>query len=109
MAPNRKFKNHGPDGLGLVLLAGILCFVTFTVFVLDNTHKKNIEKLKQDKPAAQQYVLNQSDPIWFCKPDKIGWTKGEVLYLWGYYPVIFSKDLNKTFEFKEVEWAVGHE
>lgn len=109
MNPHRKFKNHGPDGLGIVLLAGILCFVTFTVFVLDDAHKKNIQKLQHDKPVAQQYTINQSDPIWFYKPDEIGWTRGEVLYLWGYHPVIFSKDLNKTFKFHEVEWTTRYE
>lgn len=109
MNPRRKFQNNGPGGLGLVFMALVMCFIVFVAIVVEPTHKKNIDKLKQSKPLAQQYLLNQSDPVWFCKPDKIGWTKGEVLYLWGYYPVIFSKDLNKTFEFKEVEWAVGHE
>lgn len=104
MNPHRKYKNHGPDGFMLVLIMISLCFIVFVAIVLNPVHEKNIEK-----PLAQQYVLKQSDKIWFCKPDEIGWTKGQVLYLWGYYPVIFSQDLNKTFEFKEVEWMVGND
>ena len=106
MNPHRKYKNHGPDSFVVVLLAGVLCFVTFgaVVLMLNPVHENNIEK-----PLAQQYVLKQSDKIWFCKPDEMGWTRGQVLYLWGYYPVIFSQDLNKTFEFKEVEWMVGND
>lgn len=90
--------------VGLSILAIIFCYE-----VLNPIHKNNIEKLRYDKPLAQQYTLKSSDPLWFCKPDEIGWTKGEVVYLWGYYPVIFSQELNKTFEFKEVEWTVGNE
>jgi hypothetical protein len=82
-----------------VILIGIFCAV-----VLNPVHKKNIERL-----PAQHYTLKSSDPIWFYKPDEIGWTKGEVLYLWGYYPVIFSEDLKKTFQFNEVEWMIGNE
>jgi hypothetical protein len=109
MNPHRKFKNHSLGGLELIFMPLILCFITFTIFVLDPTHKNNRKKLQQNKPVAQQYTLNQSDPIWFYKPDEIGWTRGEVVYLWGYHPVIFSKDLNKTFKFHEVEWTTGYE
>jgi len=86
-------------GTILAILIAICC-----ILFLDPAHKKNIEK-----PLAQQYTLKLSDPILFYKPDEIGWTRGQLLYLWGYYPVIFSKDLNKTFEFNEVEWMIGNE
>lgn len=91
-------------GTILVICVAILCAVE-----LNPIHQKNIEKLRCDKPLAQQYTLKSSDPLWFYKPDEIGWTRGQVLYLWGYHPIIYSEDLNKTFEFKDVEWMVGHE
>jgi hypothetical protein len=109
MNPHRKFKNRGPDGFGLVLMFLILCFIGFVAIVLEPAHKKNIDKLKQPKPLVQQYLLNQSDPVWFYKPDELEWTKGEVIYLWGYHPVVYSKQLNKTFKFHEIEWTVGNE
>lgn len=71
---------------------------------LTSLHKKNISK-----PLCQQYTLKQSDPVWFYKPDEIGWTKGEVLYLWGYHPVVNCKQLNKTFNFHEIEWIIGND
>lgn len=108
MNPHRRYKNHWHSTDFLLIILPITLAV-FTVFVLNPVHKQNIEKLKQTKPLAQQYNLNQSDPIWFYKPDEIGWTRGEVVYLWGYHQVIFSKDLNKTFKFHEVEWTTRHE
>jgi hypothetical protein len=110
MNPHRKFKNHhGPDGFMLILMMLSLAFIGFVAIVLNPVHKKNIEKLRYSKPLAQHYTLKSSDTIWFYKSDEIGWTRGQVLYLWGYHPVIFSKDLNKTFQFHEVEWAIGNE
>lgn len=85
-------------------MALALYLLTFTIFVVEPTHKNSITK-----PVAQQYALNQSDPIWFYKPDEIGWTRGEVVHTWGYYPEIHSKELNKTFQFHEVEWITGYE
>ena len=110
MNPHRKYKNMSIDSYGCFFLMtfGLLAIV-LSIFVLNLLHKKNIEKLQQDKPLCQQYTLSQSDPVWFYKPDEIGWTKGEVVYLWGYHCVIFSKDLNKIFEFHEVEWMVKNE
>lgn len=90
-------------GTTLIMFIAVLCVV-----VLNPIHKKNIEKLKS-KPLAQQYTLNHSDPIWFYKPDEIGWTRGQVIYLWGYHPEIHCKDLNKTFQFHEVEWTIAYE
>jgi hypothetical protein len=87
----------------------IILLAVFYCVTLTSVPEKNIEKLKQTKPLAQQYTLNHFDPIWFYKPDEIGWTRGQVVYLWNYYPVIHSQDLNKTFEFKEVEWMVGND
>lgn len=109
MNPHRKYKNHGPHGIVLVFMFLVLLFIPFVVVVLNPTHKQNISQLKNSKPLVQQYSLNQFDKVWFCKHDEIGWTKGEVFYLWGYHPVIFSEHLNKTFEFNEVEWMVGNE
>lgn len=112
MNPHRKFKNHAPDGLiFLIFMPLIMVFVVFCMFVLDSTNRNNTEKqhLFAEKPPAQQYTLNQSDPIWFYKPDEIGWTRGEVVYTWGYYPEIHSKELNKTFQFHEVEWTTRYE
>lgn len=91
-------------GTLFVIGVAILCAV-----FLNPIHKKNIEKLKETKLLAQQYTLNQSDPIWFHKPDEIGWTRGEVIYVWGYHPEIHSKELNKTFQFNEVEWTTRYE
>lgn len=88
----------------LVVLIAIFC-----ALVLDPLHKKNIEKLRITKLPAQHYILNHCDPVWFYKPDEIGWTKGEVTYLWGYHPVIYVKDQNKTFQFHEVEWITRYE
>jgi hypothetical protein len=109
MNPHIKFKNHGPDGFMLILMMLGLCFIGFVGIVIDPLHKKNIEQLKYSEPQSQHHILKSSDPIWFYKADEIGWTRGQVLYLWGYYPVIFSKDLNRTFQFNEVEWAIGNE
>lgn len=109
MNPRRKFQNNGPGGLELVFMALVMCFIVFVAIVVEPAHKKNIAKLKQSKPLAQQYLLNQSDPVWFYKPDELEWTKGEVIYLWGYHPVVYSKQLNKTFKFHEIEWTVGNE
>ena len=101
MNPHRKYKNHEPECF-------VLIFVMLSLFlvpiVLNPIHKKSVKK-----PLSQQYTLNQFDPIWFYKPDEIGWTRGQVVYLWNYYPMIHSQDLNKTFEFKEVEWMVGND
>jgi hypothetical protein len=116
MNPCRKFPNHNLDNThSMEALAAflstlfIVSIVIFCVVILNPIHKKNIAELKETKPLAQQYTLNQSDPIWFYKSDEIGWTRGEVIYLWGYHPVIFSKDLNKTFKFNEVEWTNRYE
>jgi hypothetical protein len=65
--------------------------------------------MEYNKPCGQHYSLIQNTPVWFYIPDQLCWTRGETIYLWGYYPVIFSKDLNKTFEFNEVEWMIGNE
>jgi hypothetical protein len=110
MNPHRRCKNMSIDNYGcFFLMTFSLLAVVISIFVLNPVHKKNIEKLKQDKPLCQQYTLNQSDQIWFYKSDEIGWTKGEVVYLWGYHPVIVSKESNKIFKFHEVEWMVRYE
>ena len=110
MNPHRKYKNMSIDNYGcFFLMTFSLLAVVLSIFVLNPLHKKNIEQLHHDKPLCQQYKLNQFDQIWFYKPDEIGWTRGQVLYLWGYYPVIFSQDLNKSFEFNEVKWMVGND
>ena len=101
MNPHRKYKNHEPGGFVLIFVMLSLFFVPI---VLNPIHKKSVQK-----PLSQQYTLNQFDPIWFYKPDEIGWTRGQVVYLWNYYPVIHSQDFNKTFEFKEVEWVIGND
>lgn len=87
----------------------IILLAVFYCVVLTSVPDKNVEKLKETKSLAQQYALNQYDKVWFYKPDEIGWTRGQVVYLWDYYPVIHSQDLNKTFEFKDVEWMVGND
>lgn len=108
MNPHRRYKSYmNPIDLLLIILP--ISLIALVALVLNPIHKKNIEKLKETKPLAQQYTLNQSDPIWFYKPDEIEWTRGEVVYLWGYHPVIFSKDHNKIFGFHEVEWTNRYE
>jgi len=79
MNPHNKFKNHGPDNLIFVVFMSLsMFFVICYVFVLESTQRKNTEKqhLLAEKPPAQQYTLNQSDPIWFYKPDEVEWTTG---------------------------------
>jgi len=88
----------------LFLITLPIILVLLTTFALNPLYKNNTSK-----PLCQEYTLKQSDPVWFYKPDEIGWTKGEVVYLWGYHPVIHSKNLNKTFQFHEVDWIVGNE
>ena len=103
MNPHRKYKNYmQASDLWLITLPIIL--VLFAVFCLNPIYKKNTSK-----PLCQQYTLKQSDPVWFYKPDEIGWTKGEVLYLWGYHPVVHCKQLNKIFNFHEIEWTIGND
>lgn len=79
------------------------------IHYLNFVHKKNMTKLQKTKPLCQQYTLKQSDPVWFYKPDEIGWTKGEVVYLWGYHPVVHCEQLNKTFNFHKIEWIIGND
>lgn len=58
-------------------------------------------------PLCQQYTLQQSTPIWFYIPDECGWTKGEVVYLWGYYSMIYSEI--GLMDFKNVVWETRYE
>lgn len=109
MNPHRKFQNHNLDNTLFMLTMFTVAIALFCAIILNPIHKKNIEKLQETKLLAQQYTLNQSDPILFHKPDEIGWTRGEVIYVWGYHPEIHSKELNKTFQFNEVEWTTRYE
>jgi hypothetical protein len=92
------------QGSDLLLIILPIFLVLFGVFILNPLHKNNISQ-----PLCQQYTLKQSDQVWFYKPDEICWTKGEVLYLWGYHPVVYCKQLNKTFNFHEIEWTIGND
>jgi len=58
-------------------------------------------------PISQHYTLSQNTPIWFCIPDELGWTRGSVIYLWGYYPMIQSEYPLK--DFNDVVWETRYE
>jgi hypothetical protein len=58
-------------------------------------------------PISQHYALQPNTPIWFCIPDELGWTRGNVIYLWGYYPMIRSEYPLK--DFNDVVWEVAYE
>jgi hypothetical protein len=58
-------------------------------------------------PLCQHYTLQQGSPIWFYISDECGWTKGEVIYLWGYYPMVHSNMGLK--DFKDINWEIGYE
>jgi hypothetical protein len=55
----------------------------------------------------QHYTLPQSTPVWFYVPDELCWTRGETIYLWGYYPMIHSGVGLKSFN--DVVWEIGYE
>ena len=52
--PNRKYKNHWPDGFMLLSL----CFIAFVIIVLNAPYKKNIEKLQRPKPIDRQKITS---------------------------------------------------
>lgn len=58
-------------------------------------------------PLSQHYALQQNTPVLFCIPDELGWTRGCVVYLWGYYPIIYSEI--GIYEFKNTVWDVAYE
>lgn len=60
-----------------------------------------------DKPYGQHYSLSSNTPIWFYIPDQLPYTKGKVIYLWGYYPMIKSK--YGLIEFNDAIWEIGYE
>lgn len=63
--------------------------------------------LNQNSPCMQHYTLPQSTPVWFYVPDELCWTRGETIYLWGYYPMIHSGVGLKSFN--DVVWEIGYE
>ena len=58
-------------------------------------------------PIGQQYALQPNTPIWFYIPDELGWTRGNVVYLWGYYPMVSSEKGLK--DFKDINWEIGYD
>jgi len=58
-------------------------------------------------PIGQHYTLQPNTPIYFCIPDELGWTRGSVVYLWGYYPMIYSEIGLK--DFNDVVWETRYE
>jgi hypothetical protein len=58
-------------------------------------------------PIGQHYTLQHNTPVWFCVPDELGWTRGNAVYLWGYYPMIHSKI--GLMEFNDVIWETRYE
>ena len=60
-----------------------------------------------NKPCGQHYTLEQNIPVWFCIPDQLCWTKGKVIYLWGYYPMISSN--HGLINFNDVIWETRYE
>lgn len=58
-------------------------------------------------PIGQHYTLQHNTPVWFCVPDEIGWTRGNVIYLWDYYPMIYSEVGLK--DFNDVVWETRYE
>lgn len=60
-----------------------------------------------NKPCGQHYSLTQNTPLWFYIPDQLCWTRGEAVYLWGYYPMISSS--HGLIEFNDVIWEKRYE
>jgi hypothetical protein len=58
-------------------------------------------------PIGQHYTLEPNTPVWFCIPDELSWTRGNVVYLWGYYPMVSSEKGLK--DFKDINWEIGYE
>ena len=63
--------------------------------------------INNNKPCGQQYALEQNTPLWFYIPDQLCWTRGETIYLWGYYPMIYS-DYGLV-HFNDVIWETRYE
>jgi len=60
-----------------------------------------------NKPCSQHYTLKHDTPVWFYIPDELCWTKGRVIYLWNYYPMISSN--HGLMEFNDVIWETRYE
>jgi hypothetical protein len=58
-------------------------------------------------PLGQHYTLENNTPVWFYIPDELGWTRGKVVYLWGYYPMVSSD--NGLKDFKNIVLEIGYE
>jgi hypothetical protein len=67
----------------------------------------NNSYINYNKPCGQHYTLEQNTPVWFCIPDQLCWTKGKVIYLWGYYPIISSN--HGLINFNDVIWETKYE
>jgi hypothetical protein len=63
--------------------------------------------LNNNKPCSQHYTLTYNTPVWFCIPDQLCWTRGKIIYLWNYYPIISSG--HGLIEFNDVVWEIGYE
>ncbi len=63
--------------------------------------------IHHNEPCGQHYTLQPNTPIYFCIPDELGWTRGDVIYLWGYYPMIYSEVGLK--HFNDVVWETRYE
>lgn len=112
MAPNRKFKNHGPDVTTFVTTIVLMCFVVLCFLVLNPLHKKNIDKLKQNsyitspwesEPKGQEYTLQDGDWVFYWKSDEKPVKAGIVCIFWGYYRIINSEE--GAVEFRNIEWC----
>jgi hypothetical protein len=61
----------------------------------------------ESEPRGREYALRHGDAVLFWIPDERQPAYGKVLYLWGYFPVIYSG--GRTFRFCDVQWLCGHQ
>ena len=57
------------------------------------------------EPRGQEYVLRHGDAVLFWVVDERPPAFGQVVYLWGYVPTIYSG--GRTFQFCDVQWCYG--
>lgn len=76
-------------------------FIFLFLSPINNTY------FEYNKPCGQYYTLEQNTPIQFYIPDQLCWTNGKVIYLWGYYPMIYS-DYGLV-HFNDVIWETRYE
>lgn len=94
MNPHRRYKNY-MNGSDLLLITLPIIFVLFVVFVLNPIHKKNMEKVPQNKPIDRQTIST----------DNITGNV-ESIHPWGRTEVVLMKSIElEYFEYCD-EWVM---